>query len=153
MQFRAVPAIISSVIIIVGVIFISVTVAHSAFSWRIAKNKADRNVPVFGAGGSNAPYGGLGGGSTPYTGISRNLNRSELSTLVWLDEDTRTRSRKQQTISAPTRSGTTPSTRSNKKLDHSQRPLSPEMSHYGAPYRPWYTNTSNDHHFGGQSTA
>ena len=48
MEFRATPAVISTVIVIVGFIFICVTVAHSAFSWRVEKNKADRDIPAYG---------------------------------------------------------------------------------------------------------
>ncbi len=47
MEFRATPAIISVVILSIGLVFIVSTVVHSAFYWRHEKTKADEDIPPF----------------------------------------------------------------------------------------------------------
>ena len=76
MEFRATPAIISIVIMTIGLGFIIASVVHSTFYWRHEKTKADMDI---------SPYEGkkwLNGESV--------ISQSELSTLVWQVETIKT---------------------------------------------------------------
>ena len=67
-NFRATPAIISTVIMTIGLIFIISAVIHSTFYWRYEKSRADQEIPV------SEGKRWLNGASV--------ISQSELSTLV-----------------------------------------------------------------------
>ena len=68
MEFRATPAIIATVIMTIGLIYIISAVIHSTFYWRHEKSKADQEIPAY-------------DGKRWLNGESV-LSQSELSTLV-----------------------------------------------------------------------
>ena len=67
MEYSSTPAIISTVVITIGVSFSISMVTHSIYFWRIEKNKADDNIAPFDGKKSNP---------------NATLSMSELSTLV-----------------------------------------------------------------------
>ncbi|XP_064620711.1 uncharacterized protein LOC135483652 [Lineus longissimus] len=76
MELKITPAIISSAIMAIGLLFCSVAVVQALFYWFKNKRKANENVPVF-----ESKEKEKSGKSTPANGASV-ISQSELSTLV-----------------------------------------------------------------------